>query len=122
VGLRVDYKSRYITRGAARCLFHLLGRSAKTEACGRSFAVLSTQVSIVGLRLRHNRLTCCSILETSRDAAAAEKQQLFSCTAVQSKYCFICTVTLGPCGDLPITSWGRWKCLRGGAYAGFKKC
>ena len=26
-------------------------RSAKTDACGRSFAVLSTQVSTVGLRL-----------------------------------------------------------------------
>ena len=45
-------------RGAARCLLHVLGRSAKTEACGRSFAILSTQVSTVGLRLRHNRLTC----------------------------------------------------------------
>jgi hypothetical protein len=32
---------------------HVLGRDAKTEACGRSFAVLLTQVSTVGLRLRH---------------------------------------------------------------------
>jgi len=31
-------------RGAARCLLHVLGRSAKTHACGHSFAVLSTQV------------------------------------------------------------------------------
>jgi hypothetical protein len=32
-------------------------RSAKTDAFGRSFAVLSTQVPTVGLRLRHNMLT-----------------------------------------------------------------
>jgi hypothetical protein len=31
---------------------HLHGRGAKTDACGRSFAVLSTQVSTAGLRLR----------------------------------------------------------------------
>ena len=36
-------------RGAAFYLLHLLGRSAKTDACGRSFAVLSAQVSAVGL-------------------------------------------------------------------------
>jgi hypothetical protein len=29
------------------------GRGAKADACGRSFAVLSTQVSTAGLRLRH---------------------------------------------------------------------
>jgi hypothetical protein len=32
-----------------------------------------------------------------------------------SKCCSICTVALDPCGDLPFTSWGRWKCLGGGA-------
>jgi hypothetical protein len=37
--------------GGARCALHVLGRSAKTDACGRSFAVLPTQVSTVGLRL-----------------------------------------------------------------------
>jgi hypothetical protein len=31
---------------------HVHSRSARTDACGRSFAVLSTQVSTVGLRLR----------------------------------------------------------------------
>jgi hypothetical protein len=31
---------------------HVHGRGAKADACGRSFAVLSTQVSTVGLRLR----------------------------------------------------------------------
>jgi hypothetical protein len=51
--------------------------------------VLSTQVSTVDLRLRHNRLTCGSILEVSRDAAAAGEEKLVSCTAEQSKYCFI---------------------------------
>jgi hypothetical protein len=65
---------------------HVLGRSAKTEACGRSFAVLSTQVSAVGLRLRHNRLACGSMLEVSRYAAAAGEQKLVSCAAEQSKY------------------------------------
>ena len=29
--------------------------------------------------------------------------------------CSICTLALGPCGDLPFKSWGRWQCLRGGA-------
>jgi hypothetical protein len=58
------------------------------------------------------------MLEESRDAVAAGEEQLASCTAEQIKYCFICTITLGPCGDLPCTSWGRWQCLRGGADAG----
>jgi hypothetical protein len=31
---------------------HVHGRGARTDACDRSFAVLSTQVSTVGLRLR----------------------------------------------------------------------
>jgi hypothetical protein len=35
---------------------HVHGRGAKTDACGRSFAVVSTQVSIAGLGMRHNRL------------------------------------------------------------------
>jgi hypothetical protein len=30
---------------------HVHGRGARTDACGRSFAVLSTQVSAVGLFL-----------------------------------------------------------------------
>jgi hypothetical protein len=55
------------------------------------------------------------MLEVSRDAVAAGEEQLVSCAAEQSKYCSICTVTLGPCGDLPFTSWGRLYCLRGSA-------
>jgi hypothetical protein len=39
-------------RGAARCALHVHGRGARTDACGRSFAVLPTQVSAVGLRLQ----------------------------------------------------------------------
>jgi hypothetical protein len=39
-------------RGAACCAFHVHGRGAKTDACGRGFAMLSTQISTVGLRLR----------------------------------------------------------------------
>jgi hypothetical protein len=31
---------------------HVHGRGARADACGRSFAVLSMQVSAVGLRLR----------------------------------------------------------------------
>jgi hypothetical protein len=33
-------------------VLHVHGRGAKTDACARSFAALSTQVSTVGLRLR----------------------------------------------------------------------
>jgi hypothetical protein len=55
------------------------------------------------------------MLEVSRGAVASEEEQLASCAAEQSKYCSICTVTLSHCGDLPFTSSGRWKCLRGGA-------
>jgi hypothetical protein len=32
------------------------GRGAKTDACGRGFAVLSKQISAVGLRLRQKKL------------------------------------------------------------------
>jgi hypothetical protein len=35
-----------------RCALHEHGRGARNDACGRSFAVLSTQVSTAGLRLR----------------------------------------------------------------------
>jgi len=59
------------------------------------------------------------MLEVSRGAvAAAEEANLVSCTAKQSAYCPICTVTLGPCGDLPFTILGRWQCLRVGADGG----
>jgi hypothetical protein len=49
------------------------------------------------------------MLEVSRGAAAAGEEQLVSCAAELSKYCFICTVTLDPCGDLPFTRWGCWQ-------------
>jgi hypothetical protein len=62
------------------------------------------------------------MLEVSRDAVSACEEQLVSCAAEQSKYCTICTVTLDPCVNLLFTSWGRWKCLRGGADAGFNSC
>ena len=42
-----------VVRGGARCALDVHGRSAKTDACGRSFVVLSTQVSKAGLRLLH---------------------------------------------------------------------
>jgi hypothetical protein len=54
----LDRSIQAVARGAARCLLHVLSRSAKTDACGRSFAVFSTQVLKAGLLLRHNRLTC----------------------------------------------------------------
>jgi hypothetical protein len=47
----LDRGVQAIARGAARCALHVHGRGARTDACGRSFAVLSTQVSTVGLRL-----------------------------------------------------------------------
>jgi hypothetical protein len=57
---------------------HVNGRSAKADACGRSFAVLSTQVLTVGLRLRHHWLASGSMLEVSCDAVAAgEEPQYF---------------------------------------------
>jgi hypothetical protein len=62
------------------------------------------------------------MLEVSREAAAAGEKQNASCTAGPIKYCFIYTVTLDPCGDLPFTSWGRWQCLRGGDDAGLNSC
>jgi hypothetical protein len=55
------------------------------------------------------------MLEVSRDAVASGEEQLVSCAAEQGKYCSICTVTLGSCGDLPFTSCDRWQCHRGGA-------
>jgi hypothetical protein len=45
------------------------------------------------------------MLEVSRDVVAAGEEQLVSCSAENSKYCSICTATLGPCGDLLFTSW-----------------
>jgi hypothetical protein len=81
----LDRGVKAAARGATRCLLHVLGRSAKTDVRGRSFVVLSVQVSIVGLRLRHNRLTCGSSLDVSRDAAAAGEEKLFSSAAEQSK-------------------------------------
>jgi hypothetical protein len=40
------------------------------------------------------------MLEVSRDAVAAREEELASCAAEQSKYSFICTGNLGPCGDI----------------------
>jgi hypothetical protein len=55
---------------------HVHGRGAKTtDACGLIFAMLSTQVSTGGLRLRQSRLACGSILEVSRDVVAAGEEQ-----------------------------------------------
>jgi hypothetical protein len=44
------------------------------------------------------------MLEVSRDAAAAGKEILASCTAEQSKFCLIFTVASA--------SWGRWQRFR----------
>jgi hypothetical protein len=60
-----------------------LGRGAKTDNCGHSFAVCSTQVSTVGLRLRHSRLTRGSMLEVSRDAAIAGRTTRQVCSEAQ---------------------------------------
>jgi hypothetical protein len=45
-----------VALGAASCALHVNGRGAKTDACGRGFAVLSKQISAVGLRLRQKKL------------------------------------------------------------------
>jgi hypothetical protein len=67
-----------LTRTASRGRYSIKIRStcsANTDACGRSFAVLSTQVSAAGLRLQHHRLSTRGImLEVSRDAAAAGEE------------------------------------------------
>jgi hypothetical protein len=87
---------------------HVLGHIAKADACGRIFAVLLTQVSTVGLRLRHNMLAFSFMLEVSQDAVAAGEEQLANCTEERSKCCLICTVAswplrrfaFGECGDM----------------------
>jgi hypothetical protein len=66
-----DCGEQAVARGAARYLLHLLSRRVKTDTCGRSFAVLSTQVSAAGMCLRRSRLACGSMHEVSRDAVAA---------------------------------------------------
>jgi hypothetical protein len=48
----LDRGMQAVARGAARCALHAHGRGAQTDACGRSFAVLSPQVSTAGLCLR----------------------------------------------------------------------
>jgi hypothetical protein len=48
----LDRGAQAVARGAARCALLVNGRGAKTDDCGRSFAVLSTQVPTAGLRLR----------------------------------------------------------------------
>ena len=48
----LDCGVQAVARGAARCALHVHGRGARTDSCGRSFAVLSTQASTVDLRLR----------------------------------------------------------------------
>jgi hypothetical protein len=44
-----------VARGAARCALHVHGRGARADICGLSFAVLSTQVSTVGLLQQDRR-------------------------------------------------------------------
>ena len=48
----LDRDVQAFSRGAARCALHVHGRGARTEACGRSFEVLSTQASTVASRPR----------------------------------------------------------------------
>ena len=68
----LDRGPQAFARGAARCALHVHGRGAKTDACGRSFAVLSAQVSTGGVRLRQSRLACGRKLEVSRDATTRQ--------------------------------------------------
>jgi hypothetical protein len=48
----LDRGVQAVARGAARCALHVHGRGARVYACGVSFAVLSSQVLTVGLRMR----------------------------------------------------------------------
>jgi hypothetical protein len=41
-----DRGVKAVVRGAARCALRVHGSGARTDACGRSFAVFSTQVSL----------------------------------------------------------------------------
>jgi hypothetical protein len=101
----LDRGVQAVVRGAARCALHVNGRGARADACGRSFAVLSTQVSKIWFAPAARsaktdacgrsrgvvdegfsswlapRLTCGSMLEVSRDAFAAGKKHLVSCVA-----------------------------------------
>ena len=47
----LDRGVQAVARGAARSALYVHGRGARTDACGRSFAVVSTQGSAVDLRL-----------------------------------------------------------------------
>ena len=47
-----------VARDTARFALHVHGRGARTDACGRSFAVLSAQVSAAGLRLGRRVAAC----------------------------------------------------------------
>jgi hypothetical protein len=96
----LDRGGQAVARGAARCALNVKGRGVKTDACGRSFAVLSTHFSALGLRLRQSRLACGTTREVSRDAAAAKEEEVGSYAAEQSKDYSICTAALGSCGNL----------------------
>jgi hypothetical protein len=105
----LDCGAQAVARGAARCALHLHGRDARTDACGRSFAVLSAQVSTVGMRMRlvvprpipaavasrccrrrSQQLACvCGKIGWLVICAAAGEEQLAICAAEQSKYCSI---------------------------------
>jgi hypothetical protein len=69
-----------------------------------------------------SRLACGSILEVSRDAAAAGEEQLIRRAAEQCKYYSTCAVAPDLYGNLHFTSWGRWQCQRGGADVGLNSC
>ena len=49
----LDRGVQAVGRGAARCALHVHGRGVWTDACGRSFAVLSAQVSTAGFEPQH---------------------------------------------------------------------
>ena len=46
----LDRGVQAVARSAARCALNVHSRGVRTDAYGRSFAVLSTQVSTAGLR------------------------------------------------------------------------
>jgi hypothetical protein len=96
--------SPYTTRCTARYLLHVLGRSAKTDSFGRSFAVLSTQVSAVGLRLRRNRFAGRSRRRTTRQLYSGSEQILLY---LYNNSLPLRRFTFRESGSLVVSSWRR---------------
>jgi hypothetical protein len=83
----LDRDVQAVARGAARCALHVLGRAVVPRTIHGAVAsrYCRRRFSTARLRPRHNMLTCKIMLKASRDAAAAEEDQLTRCAAERSK-------------------------------------